>query len=164
MSDWFVKNVRDAFWVDHPKFGATALFESEELPFEDYGLNIRVLGAGQPASMYHSESQQENFLVLAGRCTLVVEGEERELGPWDFVHCAPGAAHVFVGAGDEPCVVLMVGARRADEVLRYPVDERAASHGASVAEETSSPAEAYRDQGERPAPGRPARWDELPWA
>ena len=48
------------------------------------------------------ESNQEDFLVLAGECLLLVEGEERPLRAWDFVHCPPGTEHIFVGAGDGP--------------------------------------------------------------
>ena len=163
MTDWFVRNVRDAFWVRTEHGGAAGGFEHPDDPWPDYGVNIRVLGRGQRASLYHSESQQEDFLVLAGRCMLVVEGEERELGPWDFVHCPAGTAHVFVGAGDEPCVVLMIGARHEDEVLRYPVDATAARYGASVERETTDPQEAYAGQ-PKWVLAQPDRWDELPWA
>ena len=48
--------------------------------------------------------------MLAGECRLLVEGEERLLGPWDFFHSPAGTEHVVVGAGDGPCVVLMAGA------------------------------------------------------
>ena len=61
--------------------------------------------------MYHWEADQEDFLVLAGEALLIVEGEERPLRRWDFVHCPAGTRHVIVGAGDGPCVVVAVGAR-----------------------------------------------------
>jgi hypothetical protein len=32
---------------------------------------------GESPGRYHSESDQEGFLVLAGECVLVVEGDER---------------------------------------------------------------------------------------
>jgi quercetin dioxygenase-like cupin family protein len=93
--------------------------------------------------MYHRELGQEDFLVVAGECVLVIEGEERRLKAWDFVHCPPWTQHVFVGAGDGPCVIVMVGSRAGGFEVVYPVDETAARHGASVAEETTSPDEAY---------------------
>lgn len=163
MSGWFVRNVRDARWVVHEKFGASALFDEQDAHFGQVGINLRVLEPGQPASLYHAESREEHFLVLRGRCTLVVEGEERELGPWDFVHCPPMTPHVFVGAGEEPCLILMVGARTPDFDIVYPVDETARAHGATAAAETHDPREAYAPYG-RPEPGRPAAWDALPWA
>ena len=49
--------------------------------------------------MYHWEADQEDFLVLAGEAVLVVEGVERPLRRWDFVHCPAGTKHVIVGRG-----------------------------------------------------------------
>jgi hypothetical protein len=74
---------------------------------------------------------------------LLIEGEERRLHAWDFVHCPPWTEHIFVGAGDGPCVVLAVGARRKGRGLRYPVSELALKYGAGVETETSDPGEAY---------------------
>jgi uncharacterized cupin superfamily protein len=93
--------------------------------------------------MYHGEQGQEDFLVVSGECVLVIEGEERRLQAWDFVHCPPWTRHVFVGASDAPCVIVMVGNRTGGFEVVYAVDEVAATHGASVPEETSSPDEAY---------------------
>ena len=95
---------------------------------------MTVLEPGQ-SSVYHAEANQEAFLVLAGECRLLVEGEERLLRAWDFFHSPPWTEHAFVGAGDAPCVVLMVGAHVSPEV-RYPVSDLAARYGASVEKET----------------------------
>jgi uncharacterized cupin superfamily protein len=162
-SGWFVVNVRDALWRSHPFFGSSCRFESLEAPFTSGGVNIRVLQPGQPNCYYHAESVDEHFLALAGECLLLVEGEERRLGAWDFVHCPPGTEHVFVGAGDGPCVILMVGARVEDSSIVYPRSDLALRHRAGVETETHSPAVAYAAF-ERPEPGRPAGWDSLPWA
>jgi len=160
---WFVVNVRDAEWVTSETFGSGCRFESGESWFPQLGINLRVLQPGEPNGLYHSESQQEGFLVLSGEGRLLVDGEERLLRPWDFFHCPAGTEHVFVGAGDGPCVILMVGARSEDEQLFYPVSELAARYGASAEEETSNPREAYA-RFERAKPGRPSYWDRLPWA
>jgi uncharacterized cupin superfamily protein len=101
--------------------------------------------------------------VLSGECRLLVEGGERLLRPWDFFHCPAGTEHVFVGAGDGRCVILMAGARREDEQLLYPASELAARYGASAEEETSDPKQAYA-RFERSQRGRPPYWDRLPWA
>jgi hypothetical protein len=96
---------------------------------------------------------------------LLVEGEERLLSQWDFFHCPAGTEHVFVGAGDGPCVILMAGARWGDWHVRYRVSELAARYGASVREESTSPREAYIAMGFAPSRrGRPSYWGRLPWA
>ena len=149
---WFVVNARDARWWHHDTFGSAVTFEGEAR-FPDFGINIQVLEPGQPNCMYHGENAQENFLVLAGECLLLVEGEERPLKQWDFVHCPPWTQHVFVGAGDGPCAILMVGARPQPEELLYPVSEVARKHGAGVEQETPSAQEAYEAYQPRPEEG-----------
>jgi uncharacterized cupin superfamily protein len=97
-------------------------------------------------AMYHRENDQEDFLVLAGEALLVIEGEERPLRRWDFVHCPAGTAHVIIGGGEGPCLVLAVGARdRSTEPDwgAYTVDETALRHGAGVERETTDAGEAY---------------------
>ena len=163
MSDWFVKNVRDVQWGTHEKFGAAGRFEPAPDAFDQLGINIRVLEPGQPNCLYHRENLQEDFLVLSGECLVLIDGEERPLKAWDFVHVPPGVDHVFVGAGDGPCVILMAGARSPDEELFYPVAEIAQKHGASAEKDTPSPEEAYAPFPGRQE-GRPASWDKLPWA
>ena len=69
------------------------------------------LHPGQPLGMYHWEADQEDFLVLAGEAILLVEGQERPLRQWDFVHCPPRTNHMIIGAGDGPCTVLAIGGR-----------------------------------------------------
>jgi uncharacterized cupin superfamily protein len=103
--------------------------------------------------MYHGENAQEDFLVLVGECLLLVEGQERPLKQWDFVHCPAWTEHVFVGAGSGPCAILMVGARPDPEEFRYPVAEVARKHNAGVAKETTSGREAYAPY-PRPTEGR----------
>jgi uncharacterized cupin superfamily protein len=162
---WFVVNVRDAEWWFADSRGAACNFESEygdpQVQFDQLGINLSVLEPGQ-SGIYHAESNQEAFLVLSGECTLLVEGEERRLRSWDFFHSPPWTEHVFVGAGDGPCVILIAGTRSGPEV-RYPVSDLAAQYGACVAEETSDPEQAYANV-EWFRRERPPYWDQLPWA
>jgi uncharacterized cupin superfamily protein len=94
---------------------------------------------------------------------VLVEGEERFLRPWDFFHCPAGTEHIFVGAGEGPSVILMVGARSEEEQLLYPVSELAARYDASAEEETSDPElayarwEEYGSEGPRPGTAFPGR-------
>ena len=138
---WFVLNARDAPWRSAPGRGALCVFEGA-VRFPQVGINLRVLAPGEPMSMYHWEADQEDFLVLDGEALLIVEGEERALRSWDFVHCPPETKHVIVGAGDGNCVLLAVGARDRSSGLGwggYTVDQTAIRHGAGVKEETTDP-------------------------
>jgi hypothetical protein len=139
---WFVLNGRDSRWRDYGPMGFGCNFEGKKR-FPQLGINVNVLPRGASLGLYHSEAHQEDFLVLAGECVLVVEGEKRPLRAWDFVHCPGGTAHMIVATGDEPAVVLAVGARGGRSGLRYLVDEAARELGVSVETETTKPAEAY---------------------
>ena len=170
---WFVLNVQDAAWLTNEAFGAGCVFEAngpvlrrrpdlEALTFPQLGLTIDVIWPGQPSGLYHAETNQEAFLVLAGECVLLVEGEERPLRAWDFVHCPPGTAHAFVGAGDGPCVIFMAGRRSTDQKIFYPGSDLARRRGAGVETETSSADDAYAPFPHW-QPVRPERWNDLPW-
>ena len=142
---WFVLNAREARWYDRGPRGAFCGFDSEP-EFEQLGVNLFVLGPGQPMSMYHWEADQEDYLVLTGEALLIVDGQERPLRAWDFVHTPPRVAHTIVGAGDGLCAIVAVGSRQhqdSPEWGGYPVDEAAKRHGAGVDEETNSGEEAY---------------------
>src|ERR671922_2151055 len=132
---WFVVNVRDAEWETNENGAAACMFESGAVSFPEIGYRLAVLQPGATVGFYHAESNHEDFLVLGGECVLLIEGEERRLKPWGFVHCPPGTEHVFVGAGDGPCVIFMAGARRGwpdDKGIVYPRSEPALRHGAGV--------------------------------
>jgi len=155
---WFIVNVQDAAWRESPHFGSFANFEGE-VRFSGLGVNVHVLQPGQAACKYHSESEEEAFLVLSGECLLLVDEEERPMRTWDFFHCPPGTKHVFVGAGDGPCAILMIGRRSPEAQVEYPTSELADRHGAGVPETTPDPRVAYaglRDMKRVPAPWPPA--------
>jgi uncharacterized cupin superfamily protein len=162
---WFVLNARDTQWWEREGRGVLCEFEGAgfegALDFEQLGINLTVLGPGEPMAMYHWERDQEDFLVLRGEAMLVIEGAERPLRAWDFVHCPAGTPHAIVGAADEPCVLLCVGARdrsTGPEWGAYTVEEAALRHGGGVERETTEPREAYA----RFPPGRLSRyWDGL---
>ncbi len=137
---WFTVNLEEVRWRAWPGLGFSTNLGGDTL-FDQLGIGITVLGPGEPMSMYHWETDQEDFLVLAGSATLVIDGEERALRQWDFVHCPPRTAHVIVGG---PCVVLGVGSREQhteindqgervgrDDGGEYVADPVAARYGAS---------------------------------
>jgi uncharacterized cupin superfamily protein len=155
---WFVMNACDARWIERAGRGVNLPFTGwteieAETYFPQLGITLVVLGSGEPIGMYHWEADQEDFLVLSGEALLIVEGQERSLRRWDFVHCPPRTGHMIVGAGDGPCTILAVGARehQAGAWGAYTVDEVALRHGVGVEEETTDSEVAYgRFAGSKP--------------
>ena len=147
---WFIVNIADAQGMRTDRFGDACRFEGGK-EFPEFGMNVRVLQPGQPNCLYHRESAQEAFFVLSGECVAIVEDQERPMRAGDFLYAPGGTAHVIVGSGAGPCAVLMVGTRRADEELLYPVSEVAARHGASVERATADASVAYAGM-DPPAP------------
>jgi uncharacterized cupin superfamily protein len=148
---WFVLNARDARWFEKPEQGhslpLTGVDEHEaQTFFPMLGMSLRVVNPEEPSTTYHWETEQEDFLVLSGKALLIIEGQERPLQQWDFVHCPPGARHTFIGAGDGPCVLLCASSRQFQESGPwgfYCVDPVAARHNASSPEDTQSGEIAY---------------------
>jgi uncharacterized cupin superfamily protein len=159
---WFVMNARYARWRDQPGRGhSLPLTGADEYEAETFfpmlGMAIRVVNAGEPTDTYHWETEQEDFLVLSGEALLIVEGQERGLKQWDFVHCPPETRHAFVGAGDGPCVLLCASSRQFQKDGPwgfYCADETAARYNASSPEDTQDNALAYA----RFPPVEPARY------
>ena len=152
---WYVLNMRDAEWRHADGRGAVCIvvddFENVRRS-EQLGVNPFVLMPGEPMAQYHWETDQEALFVVSGEAVLIIEGEERQLRAWDFVHCPPNTKHVIVGAGSGPCVVIAVGAREHSTEpgsLGFPADDVAKRHGASVEEDTMDGGVAYD-----PLPGR----------
>jgi uncharacterized cupin superfamily protein len=149
MGEYSTGSLNDAQAMKHPVLGLGFLF-GEQVPrekFKDFGINIRVVDPGQPTALYHAENAEELFLVLSGECLAIVDDEELTLRQWDFLHCAADTPHVIIGAGDGQATILMVGGRKGELQLRYPVSERAAKHGVSVDTETTSGEDAWRQRG-----------------
>ncbi len=147
---WYVLNMQDAEWRHADGRGAVCVvsddFEGWRREADQLGVNPFALMPGEPMSMYHWEADQEDFLVLSGEAVLIVEGEERPLRAWDFVHCPPHTKHVIVGAGNGPCLVIAVGARehsQEPDAIGFPADETAKRHGASVEQDTTDPEAVY---------------------
>ncbi len=157
---WFVLNARETLWWDREGQGVAGDFDGgPEFPFAfpQLGIAVYVLGPGEPMAMYHWEADQEDFLVVSGEALLIVEGEERPLRAWDFVHCPPETKHAYVGTGDEPFVLLCASSRQFQKDGPwgfYCFDETAARYNASSPEETQDGELAYA----RFPPSQPARY------
>ena len=166
---WFIVNTADAAWTNHDWYGGVCIFESDDFVLRgrpdlteyikpNAGFTIRVVPAGQPSSLYHAESVEEDFLILMGECVLIIEDQERRLQAWDFVHCPPMTAHTFVNTGSGPCVIVATGNRRDDLERIYPASEIAARYGAGSPVKTENPERRGVWEVKRPSV-----WEELPW-
>jgi mannose-6-phosphate isomerase-like protein (cupin superfamily) len=148
---WFVLNLRDTRWSNKPGQGfSVPLTGSDEYEAETFfpmlGMAVRVAHPGDVTTTYHWETEQEDFLVLAGEAIAIIEGEERRIRQWDFVHCPSGTRHAFVGAGDRPCVLLCASSRQFQKDGPwgfYCFDETAAQHNAASPEDTQQGSVAY---------------------
>ncbi|HEY3550611.1 MAG TPA: hypothetical protein VGK69_06125 [Gaiellaceae bacterium] len=166
---WFVRNVREMKWWDRGPRGFVSDFHCDD--DAQVGVNLFVLGPGEPMSMYHWEADQEGFLVLSGEAVLIVgagsaageagdarrqtpgrlqrpgrEDEEHPLRQWDYFHCPPGVPHTIVGAGSGPSAILAIGAREKQDGPDwggYPYSDVAMKHDASAEEATTDPDVAY---------------------
>jgi mannose-6-phosphate isomerase-like protein (cupin superfamily) len=144
---WFILNLGEMPWETVPGFGVWRDFNWGERAADEplIGFHIHVLQPGENFGYYHAEDAQEGFIVLSGECLTVVEGQERLMRQWDYLHSPPGTAHVMVGAGDGPCVLAMFGSPDPRRKVEWIADETAAKHGASVERTTGRDTEAYGD-------------------
>jgi uncharacterized cupin superfamily protein len=134
---WYVLNLADMAWATVPPFGIAQDF----FP----GVHIHVLQPGECNGYYHAEDAQEGFLVLSGECIAIIENEERRLRRWDYFHSPPWTEHITIGAGEQPCAILMFGSPDPSRKVSWIANEEAAKHGASVAKTTSNGSEVYPD-------------------
>jgi mannose-6-phosphate isomerase-like protein (cupin superfamily) len=148
---WFILNAKDARWNEKPGQGHSLPLTGEneyeaETFFPMLGMSLRIVEDVEPTTTYHWETDQEDFLVLAGEGVLIVEGEERPLRQWDFVHCPPGTKHAFAGAGKGRFVLLCASSRQFQKEGpwgSYIADETAARYNASPPQDTVDGSVAY---------------------
>lgn len=92
-------------------FGSPERFQTlrRELGVSTFGLNLIVLRPGQRGRIHRHTRQEEVFLVLDGRLTLVIDGEERDLDQWEIVRVAPDVRRQLVNRGPADVAVLAMG-------------------------------------------------------
>jgi mannose-6-phosphate isomerase-like protein (cupin superfamily) len=74
-----------------------------------FGINQMVLEPGQRMRIHLHEQQEEVYLVLAGRLTVVIGGEDHELGPEELLRVAPDVRRQLVNRGPERVSLLALG-------------------------------------------------------
>jgi len=80
-----------------------------QLGVSSFGLNQIVLRPKQRGRIHRHQRQEEVYLVLRGRLSLIVEGEELELGEGELVRVAPDLRRQLVNRGPERVVLLAMG-------------------------------------------------------
>ena len=138
---WFVLNAREATWIRSESAGRTPSSRARRSSASSASAS-RSSAPASAASTTASAARRTSSSSPASASS-IIEGEERRLKAWDFVHCPPWTNHVFVGAGDGPCAIVMVGNRVGGFEVVYAANEVAAKYEASVPKDTSSPDEAY---------------------
>lgn len=101
----------DNRYPDEPE-GRRGLFRSPDtlLGLQGFGISFDVLQPGQENCRYHAERDEEEFFyVHAGSCTARLDGRLYRLEAGDVLHTPVGVAHSFIGAGDGPCEIWMIG-------------------------------------------------------
>lgn len=86
-----------------------------ELGVSTFGLNQMVLEPGQRGRIHRHAHQEEVYLVLEGRLTLLVEREEHELGPGELVRVAPSLRRQLTNRGPGRLVLVALGGAQEHE-------------------------------------------------
>jgi quercetin dioxygenase-like cupin family protein len=144
-SGWFILNLGEMAWESVPGFGVWLDPPHADPSQPGIGVHVHVLQPGEANGLYHAEAAQEGFIVLSGECIAIVEGRERRMRQWDYLHSPPGTEHITIGAGDEPCAILMFGSPDPTRKVEWIANETAAKYGASPARTTRRDTEAYGD-------------------
>ena len=86
-----------------------------ELGVTTLGLNLMVLQPGQRGRIHEHERQEEIYLVLEGTLTLVLEGDEHDLGEGELVRVAPAVRRQLVNRGPGRLALLALGGSQPHE-------------------------------------------------
>ena len=88
------------------------------------GSNVTSVPPGKAAfPAHHHFANEEHFFVLAGTGVLRNGDEWYEVGPQDYIYCAPGSsehAHQLINTGNVDLVYLAISTLQVPEVVGYP--------------------------------------------
>ncbi len=82
------------------------------LGVQSFGINVVEIGAGGalPEHDERERDQEEVFVILEGRGTIVADGEERDAPAGTLARMSPGVTRTVRNDGDAPLGVLIVSA------------------------------------------------------
>jgi mannose-6-phosphate isomerase-like protein (cupin superfamily) len=92
-----------------PDFGERFLPLRRQLGVTSFGMNQIVLEPGQRGRIHRHLRQEEVYLVLQGRLTMLLEGDPAELGEGELIRVAPQVRRQLVNRGPERLVLLALG-------------------------------------------------------
>ena len=49
----------------------------------------------------HTHPWEHEVFILEGKCKVIIEGEEEEVGPWTAIYIPPNVEHSFINIGHE---------------------------------------------------------------
>lgn len=123
MSRYAIVNLRDLedFAASHG-FSETqeARFAREQLGCEQVGLSLQRVKPGKRHAFGHRHAEDEEvYVVLSGSGRVNLDGDVREVGPFDAVRVAPAVARAFE-AGSDGLELLAFGTHRPDDAQVVP--------------------------------------------
>jgi uncharacterized cupin superfamily protein len=80
-----------------------------QLGVSSFGINQMVLQPGQRGRIHRHRLQEEVYVVLEGRLTLFIEGDETEAGEGELIRVAPALRRQLVNRGPGRLVLLALG-------------------------------------------------------
>jgi mannose-6-phosphate isomerase-like protein (cupin superfamily) len=86
-----------------------------QLGVSSFGINQLVFQPGQRGRIHRHHRQEEVYLVLEGALTLIVEGEETELGEGELIRVAPQLRRQLVNRGPGRMALLALGGENEHE-------------------------------------------------
>jgi mannose-6-phosphate isomerase-like protein (cupin superfamily) len=94
---------------------------------EDEGYKVKRIHVNPGARLsYQSHAlRSEHWVILCGRVTAVIDGEELSAGPGESINVPVGAKHRMLNSGVEELVVIEVqrgGYTGEDDIVRYEDD------------------------------------------
>jgi len=75
-----------------------------------FGINQMVLGPGQRMRIHRHQRQEEVYLVLEGRLTILIEAQETDLEPGELMRIGPDVRRQLVNRGPGRVVLVALGA------------------------------------------------------
>ncbi|MDX6646777.1 MAG: hypothetical protein QOK40_2504 [Miltoncostaeaceae bacterium] len=80
-----------------------------------FGINLMLLESGQRGRIHRHQRQEEVYLVVEGVLTLVVEGEEHDLGAGELARVAPEVRRQLVNRGPGRAALVALGGANAHD-------------------------------------------------